>query len=195
MKKVENVGIGGRSFVIEEDAYQKLSAYLDKFRTRTNMGSQTSEVMDEVEARIAELFSQETGGGTQVVTIEMVCRVIDQLGMPDGSNGAGTDEATSGDFINNKTEEGNKMGKEPKKFYRDSDNKVIGGVCSGLAAYFNIDVVLLRIIFIACVFGAGAGFWVYVILWIVAPLAKTATQKCEMRGLPVTAENLAKFTK
>ena len=81
-----------------------------------------------------------------------------------------------------------------KKFYRDPDNKTIGGVCSGLAAYLDIDVTLIRIIFLVALICGSLGFWVYVIFWIVAPMAKSASDKCEMRGLPITAENLKRFS-
>ena len=82
---------------------------------------------------------------------------------------------------------------QPRKLYRNSDDKRIGGVCSGLAAFFGIDVTILRIIFLVAFLCVGAGFWIYIAIWIVAPLAVTPAQKCEMYGLPVTAENMAKF--
>ena len=66
--------------------------------------------------------------------------------------------------------------------------------CSGIAQYLNIDTLLVRIIFVIALFMGSAGFWIYVILWIAAPLAETPAQKCEMYGLPVTAENLMKFS-
>ena len=81
-----------------------------------------------------------------------------------------------------------------KKLFRDPDNKSLGGVCSGLALYLIADVVLLRVLFVIALFMGGVGFWAYIIFWIVAPMAYTAAQKCEMRGLPVTAENLRKFS-
>ena len=83
----------------------------------------------------------------------------------------------------------------PKKFFRDSDDKKIAGVCSGLSLYFGVDVVLIRVIFlIALIFGT-TGFWVYIAVWLVAPEAKTPEEKCSLRGLPQTPENLSKFTR
>lgn len=70
---------------------------------------------------------------------------------------------------------------------------MIGGVCSGLAAYFDIDTVLMRVIAVVALFLGSAGFWIYVILWIAVPKARTASEKLEMRGLPVTAENLRRY--
>lgn len=188
MKTVVNVGIGGRSFIIDEDAYLKLDAYLNKFRAKTDMGYHTNEVMDDLEMRIAELFQQDLGSKSEVVNLSLVNKVIAQLGMPDGS-------ADDGSFGNtNRTTYSSESGRGRKRFYRDSDNTIIGGVCSGLAAYLNLDIVLIRVLFVICFFCGSVGFWAYIIFWIVAPKAETAAQKCEMHGLPVTAENMSKFS-
>ena len=80
--------------------------------------------------------------------------------------------------------------KKIKKFYRDNDNKVLGGVCSGLAAYFGVDITVIRLLFVLGVFLFGTGFLAYIILWIVAPKAQTLTQKMEMKGEPVTLSNI-----
>ena len=80
--------------------------------------------------------------------------------------------------------------KKIKKFYRDNDSKVLGGVCSGLAAYFGVDITVIRLLFVVGVFLFGTGFLAYIILWIVAPKAQTLTQKMEMKGEPVTLSNI-----
>lgn len=188
MKKVVTVGIGGRSFVIDEDAYQKLERYLAKFRQKTGEGSEAADIMDDLEQRIAELFYDELSKSVEVVNISVVNRVIAQLGMPDGT--AADDSA---DFANDSASTGLNQ-TVVKRLYRDPDNRIIGGVCSGLSYYVNIDMVLIRVIFAISLFLGGLGFWAYIIFWIIAPQAMTASQKCEMRGLPVTAENLRKFS-
>lgn len=191
MKKVLNISLGNRSFAIEEDAYKRLSDYLQHFRTRLSASAgvpytQNAEVMEDLESRISELFLQEVGSDGRVVDIRLVDRVTSQLGMPDGSP------------ENPQPETG--TAPEPdqpvrKKVYRDYDNKRIAGVCAGLAIYLDIDVVLTRILMLVALVAGTAGFWIYVICWIAIPKAVTATQKCEMYGLPVTAENLARFAK
>ena len=188
MKKVVTVGIGGRSFVIDEDAYQKLERYLAKFRQKTGEGREAADIMDDLEQRIAELFYDELSKSVEVVNISVVNRVIAQLGMPDGT--AADDSA---DFANDSASAGLNQ-TVVKRLYRDPDNRIIGGVCSGLSYYVNIDMVLIRVIFAISLFLGGLGFWAYIIFWIIAPQAMTASQKCEMRGLPVTAENLRKFS-
>ena len=87
-----------------------------------------------------------------------------------------------------------KMPKAVRRLYRDMDHKMIGGVCSGLSLYLNIDVVIIRILFVIALIFGTAGFWIYIVLCIIAPAAKTATEKCEMRGIPATAENIRRFS-
>ena len=191
MKKVLNISLGNRSFTLEEDAYRRLSEYLEHFRARlaaTSPGvsyAQSSEVMEDLESRIAELFLQETGTEGRVVSLALVDRVTRQLGMPDGAPESPSSAGPAPDSD------------EPvrKKIYRDYDNRRIAGVCSGLAVYLDIDVVLTRVLMLVALVAGSAGFWIYVICWIAIPKAETATQKCEMHGLPVTAENLARFAK
>ncbi len=188
MKKVFNISLANRSFTLEEDAYNRLSEYLEHFRTRLAAASgvpytQNAEVMEDLESRIAELFAQEVGTDGRVVKLELVERVTRQLGMPDGApEGINTDSEPAA---------GSAPGQ--KKIYRDYDNRRIAGVCAGLAIYLDIDVVLTRVLMLVALVAGLAGFWIYVICWIAIPKALTATQKCEMYGLPVTAENLARF--
>lgn len=191
MKKVVNVGIGGRTFVLEEDAYSKMESYLSLFKSKINMGFQENEVMDDLEMRIADLFEAKLGSRNEVVTLQMVEEIIARLGMPDGSSPFENDGNTSSSSA---SASASSESKGPRKFYRDYDNRAIGGVCSGLAQYLNIDVVLVRILFVVLTLLGSAGIWVYIILWIVAPKAVTAAQKCEMRGWPVTAENIRKVS-
>lgn len=186
MKKVVNVGIGGSSFAMDEDAYSRLKRYLIAFRSQSRLGLQSNEVMEDLEERIAELFLERINKYKDVVDILLVDSVISQLGMPDGEPYSETGPDPISDILS-----GNKP---TRKFYRNPFNKSIGGVCSGLALYLNVDILLVRILFVVAFLMGSAGFWIYVILWIVAPLAETPVQKCELFGLPVTAENLMKFS-
>ncbi len=188
MKRVTNACIGGRSFTLDEDAYGRLSAYLEHFRARLTVPElQKREVMDEIEGRIAELFYQEVGDGSRVVSLPLVEKVIAALGMPDGSaeygGGASFAAGTSA----------TEPLKAPKKLYRDPNDKRVAGVCSGLAWYFDVDLTLIRVLMLVALFCGSAGFWIYVILWIAVPQADTPARKCEMRGIPATAENMARF--
>jgi len=184
MKKTVNIGLAGRAFTMDEDAYSRLSIYLDNFSGKLD-ATQRKEVMDDLESRIAELLSSELPYNDRVVNLQMVEKIVSQIGMPDGSSDGGS----SANFRPVEETKG------PKKFYRDYDDHKIGGVCSGLSLYFDIDVTLLRIIFFVCLLCGGVGFWIYIVLWLVAPKAVTPAEKCEMRGWPATAENMAKFYK
>ena len=185
MKKVINVSLSGRNFTLNEDAYNRLRTYLGHFETKLTVPEyQKREVMEEIEGRIAELFFQERGGDdSRVVTLEMVEKVTSALGMPDGSaeNGSTSSTAFASDT--------------PRRLYRDMENKRVAGVCSGLAFYFNADVTLLRILMLAALVFGSAGFWIYIILWIAVPQADTPAKKCEMQGIPPTAENMSRFAR
>ena len=182
MKKTVNVAIGGCSFILEEDAYLEISTYLDKFRAGLNESRGSNDVMDEMEGRIADLLKEKLRG-REVVSYLMVQEIIDMLGYPEG-------------FDHRKYEENKSQCNDEKtvrRLFRDPDDKKIAGVCSGLALYLGVDVVVIRIIFlIALIFFAG--FWIYLVIWIAAPEAKTAIEKCELRGLPANAENIQRFT-
>ena len=182
MKKTINAGIGGRSFTLDEDAYNRLDAYLKLFKARLKDVPAT-EVMDDIETRIAELFTERVGSGARVVDISLVEEIITQLGMPDGSpvpGGAGDTGAKSAAAV-------------PHKLFRDPQNARVAGVCAGLGQYFDVDITLIRILMLVAIFAATAGFWAYIVLWIVVPKAITPAQQCEMRGLVPSAENMAKF--
>ena len=180
MKKTVNVAIGGCSFIIDEDAYYVMSEYLENFRNALGSASASNDVMDELEVRISDLLKQKLAG-REVVDIKMVEDIIAQIGYPEGYN-------ADNNNVNNEDMSAT------KKLVRDPDDKKNGGVCSGLSLFLGIDVVFIRIIFLIALLFVGGGFWAYVIFWIVAPEARTAVEKCEMRGIPPTAENIRRFT-
>lgn len=193
MKKVLNVAIAGRGFVIDEDAYSKLNAYLEKFRSSVKMGYQVKEVMEDLESRIAELFSEKVSAYKDVISLDVVNSVISQLGMPNGE--AFVEDEPKGGKNGNETCYSDEIygTKQRRKLFRNPFDKSLGGVCSGLATYFNTDTTLVRVLFVIFFFFGSASFWIYIILWIVIPLADSAIQKCQMLGLPITAENIKKF--
>lgn len=222
MKEVMNIGIGGKSFVVETSAYEILRDYLELFSSKIKPG-ESSEVMEDIESRIAELCSENISAYKNVVTESIVVKIVTQLGLPNGesyrpfqgaaagaANGAASTSAGAATGASTGTSAGAagaysgaagaaySAGAEeqrvPKKLFRDSDDKMIGGVCSGLGFYLGADPVLVRVLFLIALLFGTLGFWVYLIIWIVAPLAVNPVQKCEMRGLAPTAENLGKFS-
>ena len=191
MKKTINVAIGGCSFTIDEDAYNSLSDYLDRFKASLDASSSSTDVMDELEVRIADQLKLKLGG-RQVVDLKMTQEVIEQLGYPEGYSHADNQEHGTG---TTSTEQNSRYEDKPvRKLFRDPDGKKIAGVCSGLALFLGVDVVLIRVIFLVALICGSAGFWIYLVIWIAAPEANTAAEKCELRGIPATAENIRRFT-
>ena len=194
MKKVINACLGGRSFPIDEDAYSRLSAYLEHFKANLfakegMLPSQVDEVMEDIEERICELFTQEVGQGARVVNLALVEKVVSQLGMPDGSAEPDSGQGST------KANKAYSSGTAPKKkLYRNMEDKTIAGICSGLAIYLDLDPAIVKIAMLVILLMASAGFWIYIILWFAVPKAETPAQKCEMYGLPVNAENMARFS-
>jgi phage shock protein PspC (stress-responsive transcriptional regulator) len=180
MNKTISITISGQLFHIEEDAYQRLDEYLRSIRQHFASFEGHDEIVADIEARIAEHF-QERLTGKQVLSPADVDELIKQMG-------------TVHDFAEfsqeDKQEQQQEQPKKRKKLYRDADDQVLGGVASGLAAYFGIDVTLMRLIFVIAAISGGWGIVVYLILWLVTPEANTPAEKAEMRGEPMTLSSI-----
>ena len=194
MKKTINVAIGGCSFTIDEDAYNTLSNYLNRFKASLDSSSSSADVMDELEGRIADLLKGRLGG-RQVVDNAMVQEVVGKLGYPEGYKEVDDQTARQEEPKEEYNYSGSDGERPARKLFRDPDGKKIAGVCSGIALFLNVDVVLIRVIFLVALICGSAGFWIYLIIWIAAPEAVTAAEKCELRGIPATAENIKRFTR
>lgn len=196
MKKTVNVAIGGCSFILDEDAYDILNDYLERSKAAIERTNGRKEVLEELEVKIADELKWKLGG-KQVVDIAMAQKVIGQLGYPEGYEAPEEQEAEQNAGPSENPQENTEQfeGDRPvRKLFRDPDGKKIAGVCSGLALFLGIDVVLIRVLFLIALICGSAGFWIYVVIWIAAPEAKTAAEKCELRGIPATAENIRRFT-
>jgi phage shock protein PspC (stress-responsive transcriptional regulator) len=182
MKKTVTVSLGGMVFCLEEDAYLKLDEYLKRLELSFANEPDRREIMNDIEARIAEHFKEAAPHQDDVISISQVDRVMEIMGDP-------TD---LGDQQENAGPKGRPFNSSGKRLYRDPENSVVAGVSSGLAYYWNIDPVIIRILFFITAFWGGGGAFVYIILWIVIPEARTAAERLEMTGEPVTAENIGK---
>jgi phage shock protein PspC (stress-responsive transcriptional regulator) len=192
MKKTINVAIGGCSFTIDEDAYNTLNEYLERFKGALDSSSSSADVMDELEGRIADLIKAKLGG-REVVDMKIAQEVVAQLGYPQGYRPSEADNA--GGNARDEYHYSGTDGERPvRKLFRDPDDKRLAGVCSGLALFLGVDVTLIRIIFIVAFICGSAGLWIYLVIWIAAPEARTAAEKCELRGIPANAENIRRFT-
>jgi phage shock protein PspC (stress-responsive transcriptional regulator) len=184
MKITLSVNLGGYSFNIDEDAYDELKRYLKNLEFHFAGEESSAEILSDIETRMAELFRAKMTGYKQVITIEDVRETIKILGTPediDDKNGPSIrDKFTSPGY---------------HRMYRDPDHRIIGGVCAGMGAYWDIDPVIVRVIFAALIFAGGLGALAYLILWIVLPEAKTTAQKIEMKGNPVNIHNIKESVK
>ncbi len=184
MKKTISANIAGTLFQIDEDAYLTLEHYFQRIEARYNYSLEGKEIVNDLETRLVELFENRTHSRSQNITIDDVNWAIGILGKP---------EDLGGSNIPPEPGRGKKYYRFDRKLYRDPDNKVIGGVCGGLGAYFDVDPVLLRVVFVALLF-IGFGPLAYIILWIVIPKAYSVSQKLEMHGEPPTPENIRKYS-
>lgn len=187
MKQTLTVNLNGIAFHIDQDAYQKLNDYLTQVRAHLNVNDDKDEIIADIEARIGEVFTEKLRQKRQeVVNMEMVQEIIDMLGQPtDYSDEASEEQA----------EPENK--KHKKRFYRDEENGMIGGVAAGLAAYLGWDMVWVRLgmaLFCGLLLFFSFQVWpifIYLLVWLIAPAAKSTAQKLEMRGEKVTIDNIA----
>lgn len=195
MNKTISVNISGIIFNIEEEAYQKLSTYLTALRTYLSKSVTRDEIIADVEARIAELFSEKVSDKNQVITGADVDSVISTLGQPEDFEL--DEEDLEKEPVESKSTQDfdQSIPKEQLRgrVFRNPDDKIAGGVLSGFAAYFDHDPLWWRLIFVvAFICGFGSPLVLYVILWLIIPIAKTRAEKLQMRGEPVTLENIRK---
>lgn len=180
MKVTVSINLGGYAFTIDEDAYEALQDYIRSLEREFEGEESAREIISDIESRLAELFRQKLSNYKQVITIEDVRAAEEVLGSP---------EAISGN------DEAEKIPHASRRIYRDPDSRLLGGVSAGLAAWFNINMWLVRFLFILFACGGGFGILLYIVLWVLLPEATTTAQKIEMRGEPVTIESIKKSVK
>lgn len=193
MNRIISANINGFVFQIDELAYDRLKQYLESLRLRIT----EKEVYDDIENRIAELFSHLLNTGTPAIFLNHVEDVIAQVGsaeeLGDAMDSVDRDGAAEGEAFTSGAASGHAGGGHAKRLYRNEDDVVVYGVCSGIAAYFGWDPVFVRAIFgVLAVASFGTVILVYVFLMVIIPAASTPAEKLQMRGEPVNFDNLAK---
>ncbi len=269
MKKNISINISGIIFHIEEDGYEKLRQYLDSINSYFGSFKDSSEILADIESRIAELFLGKLNDGKQIITVEDVQSLIATMGSVNDFKAAEEESSNQQQATNQAKEKteynraentqsavhkrlfrdqkrkilggigaglGHYFNIDPiwprlllallvfgsyggliiiyiilwivlpaseelvedqpvKKMFRNSTNKVLGGVAGGVAAFFGADIVLIRVLFVISIFLGGLGLIVYLILWFSLPEAKTITEKMQMQGEPVTLSNIESSVK
>lgn len=179
MKITVSINLGGYPFNIDEDAYAELKRYLRNLELHFAGDESASEILSDIETRMSELFRTKITSYKQVISIEDVHQAVSVMGTPedisDNGGKSSRDKFSSPGY---------------HRMYRDTDNRIIGGVCAGMGAYWDIEPLIIRIIFIALILAGGIGAIVYLILYIVLPEARTTAQKIEMKGDPVNIHNI-----
>ena len=203
MNKTININLGGFFFHIDEDAFQKLKRYLDAISKSLSDDPQgKNEIIADIEARISELLSERITDARQVVNEGDIEEIIKIMGQPEDY--AEAEESFDSAYIHQK-----KKG-IAKKLFRDGDDKFLGGVCSGIGHYLNIEPIWIRLAFIILVFSGFSVFnnvyffsitslyisrllfLTYFLLWFLLPEAKTTAEKLQMEGEAVNIDNIEK---
>ncbi len=183
MKKTLTINVSGIIFHIDEDAYNKLNAYLASIKSHFENLEGRDEIIADIESRIAEILQSKLNENKQVIVIEDINDVMQRMGEPSEFTDEDEDEKNNS-YANVRT----------KRLYRDPEDKIIGGVASGIAAYFNIEPIWVRLIFVVSIF-TTLGPFIYLILWLAVPEAETTAERLEMKGERVTISNIEKSLK
>lgn len=196
MKKTIQANINGNVYYIDEDAYNLLSNYLKQIRSAFP-GEEGHEIVGDIESRISELFDERISAGSKVIVYEDVNKVIDIMGKPsdfsDGSEAEPAETAADNKTADTKTADKQQNYVRPRKtLYRNLDDKVFGGVLSGLAIYLGWDITAMRflVVFLAIITQIWPLCLVYLVAWAIIPPANTPRRILEMYGNPVTVDTI-----
>ncbi|MFC4720981.1 PspC domain-containing protein [Geojedonia litorea] len=190
MNKTVNINLAGIFFHIDEDAYLKLQRYLEAIKRSFTDSQGRSEIIADIEARIAELFGERVQNEKQVISVNLVDEVIAIMGQPEDYL---VDDEIFEDEPKHKS---TPRSTSSKKLFRDTDNSYVGGVASGLGHYLGIEAVWVRLIWILLALGSGGTFiLIYILFWVLVPEAVTTAEKLTMTGEPVNISNIEKKIK
>jgi phage shock protein PspC (stress-responsive transcriptional regulator) len=173
MNKVININFQGRVIPIEEPAYDELKKYIDSLRSYFANEDGKEEIVNDIENRIAELFSEKLKAGQSFISEAHVAAIIASMGRPEQFDELAFDEQTNDSTSSTKKEQPQQYQYDPSprgSLFRNANDKMLGGVCSGIGAYLKIDTTLVRVLFAILAFGAfGTGLVLYIILWAILP--------------------------
>lgn len=197
MKRLLQVNLCNNQFAIDQDAYERLESYFTSLEKHFENNENAEEIIYDIECRLAELFNENLTKGS-VLTIRDIEQAINVMGRPEDFGDLDTEAETPKETPKfssaqqGRTEE-KKTGFRPgKKLYRDPENKVVGGVCSGLSAYFGIpDPIWIRLLMVFLIFFGGMSVIVYLVLMIVIPKAETQADRKAMYGEPIDINDIA----
>ncbi len=194
MNKTLTINISGIVFNIEEDAYETLKSYLGKIKAHFRNEEGCEEIVADIEARLAELLKAKMHAGKQVLVMADINDAISVMGQPEDFSENGSEDNKKQESQSSAHQQ-NYYGNKRRRVFRDPDSNILGGVCSGIGNYFDIDPLWIRLALVIMFFGFGSGMILYIVLWIIIPEAKTTAEKLEMRGEPVDVNTISKTIK
>ena len=192
MNKILNINLGGMPFTIDIDAYAHLETYLSTIRRHFSDSESCDEIIHDIEVRMGELF-QESMKGSSIISNKELDDVIKIMGTPEdfGAEALQDDFETAEESRESYSTRDHKKA-NGKRLFRDGEDKIVGGLCSGIAAYFGInDPLWIRIAFVILLF-SGLSPILYILLWVIVPVARTSSEKLAMRGENINISNIAK---
>lgn len=179
MKKIININLSGRVIPIEDSAYEKLQAYIESLRRYFANEESRDEIINDIESRIAELLHEKIRKGAETTTDADINEIIASMGTIEDFEAAEKENIASSTTASSSNQGQNQEQQQQQytstkqtsrgRLYRDSNDKFIGGVCSGIASYLNVDSAVIRLLFAILGFATGVGFLAYIILWIILP--------------------------
>lgn len=182
MKKTFTINISGIIFHIDDDAYSKLNAYIANVKRHFSNFEGKDEVIADIESRIAEILQSKLSESKEVIVLADIDDVISTMGEPSDF----TEDEEEQQYYN--------YSSSYKRLYRDPENKIIGGVASGIGAYLHLDPVWVRLLFVLLVF-TSLGIPIYIILWIAVPDAMSPSDRLQMKGEKINISNIEKSVK
>lgn len=193
MNKIISINLKGLVFQVEEEAFEQLQKYLEQLNRHFANEESRLEIIDDIESRIAEMM-QEILETKAAITGADVEEIIATMGNP-SDFGIDEEEKKDEKTSNEKQAYSSPTGNVPKRFMRDTENSVLGGVCSGAGHYFGVEPLWIRLIFLFLLFALGTGIFFYIVLWIIIPEAKTPSDRLQMKGEPVNVDTIEKTVK
>jgi phage shock protein PspC (stress-responsive transcriptional regulator) len=203
MKKVININFHGRVVPIEESAYEILKQYVDSLKKYFANEEGKDEIINDIESRIAELFAENIKKGQTCITEDTVESIIKSMGRPEDFEAEDISSSeTSYTHQNYSQDSSSYTSSTPRtRLYRSENDKVLGGVCAGLANYLRVDATVVRILFAIITFGGfGTGFLIYILMWVIIPskelesnLKKRLFRNPEERVIAGVASGLAAY--
>lgn len=177
MNKIITINLGGIAISIEEDAYDLLRSYLLSVKDYFKGTENGAEIVDDIESRIAEMLYEKLQNQSPSINVADVNEVIAVMGQPKDFDDSADEETFSTS--------------RKKRLFRDPDDGMLGGVCAGLSKYLDVEVTVLRILALIMIFAFGGGLFIYFVLWVVIPKARTTAEKLQMTGEVPNIDNIS----